>query len=108
MCLTALMVRYFIMTPGRTGSSLLCSILSDAGADFGPVDAGSWDRNGGAFELPEIAFAAMNWQHRRWWGRREARKALGVALGKAQFFKSVFLERLIDDVASDGYKPIII
>ncbi len=34
------------------GSSLLASILNDAGADFDGLDQTSWDRAGGAFEHP--------------------------------------------------------
>lgn len=40
---------FIIVGSPRTGTSLLCSILSDAGANFG-VSSESWDRTGGAFE----------------------------------------------------------
>ena len=46
--------RFFILTLGRTGSSLLASILNDAGADFDGLDQSDWDRTGGAFEHPEL------------------------------------------------------
>lgn len=46
--------RFFILTLGRTGSSLLSSILSDAGANFGGLKDADWDRTGGAFEHPKL------------------------------------------------------
>ena len=48
--------RFVIVTPGRTGSSLLASILSDSGADFG-VNAKDWDESEGAFEHPDLVAA---------------------------------------------------
>lgn len=42
---------YLIVGSPRTGTSLICSVLSDAGADFG-VSSESWSRTGGAFEHP--------------------------------------------------------
>ena len=40
--------RFFVVTVGRTGSSLLASILADAGADFGVQSEDKWDAGGGA------------------------------------------------------------
>ena len=46
--------RFFIVTVGRTGSSLLASILADAGADFGVQGKADWDPAGGAYEHPSL------------------------------------------------------
>ena len=46
--------RFFVVTVGRTGSSLLASILADAGADFGVQSEDKWDSGGGAYELPSL------------------------------------------------------
>ncbi|NEN22962.1 hypothetical protein G3O08_05545 [Cryomorpha ignava] len=42
---------FIVVGSPRTGTSLMCAVLSDAGADFG-VSSESWNRTGGAFEHP--------------------------------------------------------
>ena len=42
--------KYFILSPGRTGSSLLSSFLADAGARFVAEHKESWNPLAGAFE----------------------------------------------------------
>lgn len=51
-------IRYFIISSGRAGSTLLSAILAEAGADFGYNSSGSWDRRAGAFELKQGTHAA--------------------------------------------------
>lgn len=46
--------RFFIVTSGRSGSSLLATILADAGADFGIPTPEQWYAGGGALEHPEL------------------------------------------------------
>ena len=36
--------RYLLLTPGRSGSSLLASLLADLGANFGLPAPGDWNR----------------------------------------------------------------
>ncbi len=51
--------KYFILTPGRCGSSLLSSILDDAGASFPAARKMSWNPLAGAYEddrLDRMAF----------------------------------------------------
>lgn len=47
--------RYFILTPGRTGSSLLATILAKAGADFGMPPSAEWGKDESALEHPEAS-----------------------------------------------------
>lgn len=51
-------IRYFIVSSGRAGSTLLSSIIAQAGADFGCGDSAQWDRRAGAFELKIGSHAA--------------------------------------------------
>ena len=43
--------RFFIVNPGRTGSTLLAAILADAGADFCFETPESWDPTTGDTEM---------------------------------------------------------
>ncbi len=56
--------RFVIVTPGRTGSSLLAAILSDSGADFG-IGAKDWSESEGAFEHPDLVAAARSFSKAR-------------------------------------------
>ena len=56
--------RFVIVTPGRTGSSLLAAILSDSGAEFG-IGADDWDPSVGAFEHPDLIAAADSFSKAR-------------------------------------------
>jgi len=47
--------RYLILTPGRTGSSLLATILAKAGADFGMPPSAEWGKDESALEHPEAS-----------------------------------------------------
>ncbi len=57
--------RYFVVGTGRSGSSFLCSILSEAGARFGLSHQEEWDRSSGAYELEELQRAG------RWYTRQK-------------------------------------
>ena len=46
--------RFFVVTSGRTGSSLLAAVLADAGAEFGIPTPEQWYAGGGALEHPEL------------------------------------------------------
>ena len=48
-------IRYLVVTPGRSGSSLLCAILADAGANFGMPTIAEWPHDEGAFQHPLAA-----------------------------------------------------
>jgi len=55
--------KFLIVGTGRNGSSLLCAILANAGADFGVPVREEWDRAKGAFEHPAV-HAAYKWYTR--------------------------------------------
>lgn len=113
------MERFFIVSSGRTGTSLLAAIMHDAGADFGVEARAGWDRRGGEMELhemrracyllaragvrPSFGLALAEWTWRRW----RARTLLKKALRSAQYFKLMVpaAARMIEQA---GYKPVII
>ena len=116
-------VRYFVITAGRSGSTLLCSILADAGANFGLLAPDSWDETGGAFEHPSMWRAAKCyhdayrispyrpswprkwlWDLARWRGKRQ----LARALDKADFFKAIHIDLAVQPARKLGYFPRII
>ena len=115
--------RFFILTLGRTGSSLLASILSDAGADFGDLNQKDWDRTGGAFEHPKLVPIVRNFQrmeeigsHRPYqllkrvkWDifRHNAKKELRQLLAEVQYVKGE-LEHTVHWAARLGYEPTVI
>jgi hypothetical protein len=117
--------RFFIVTAGRTGSSLLASILAAAGADFGMPADQNWDESeGGSFEHPSIVRAASAFRaafelsptkpqsiysRLRWTLTRHGGKAhLRRALRSARFFKAVSLDLVIPVVIKLGYFPRLI
>lgn len=115
--------RFFILTLGRTGSSLLASILNDAGADFDGLDQTSWDRAGGAFEHPGLIPIArelrkmdeigevrpMQFLPRLKWdlARHNAKKILKELLPRARYLKGD-LAPAVHWSARLGYVPTII
>jgi len=115
--------RFFIVTVGRTGSSLLASILDDAGADFGVSHQGGWDPAGGAFEHPSLDpvvrhFERMNeigfrrpyglWPRLRWTAARHRAKAgLKDLLPRARYFKGE-IDPLVHWAARLGYALTVI
>lgn len=54
--------RFFIVNPGRTGSTLLAAILADAGADFCFETPESWDPIRGDMEHEEIRTALTHFR----------------------------------------------
>lgn len=114
-------IKYFIITPGRTGSSLLCAMLADAGADFGMDAPADWNRkDGGSMESPLIREAVrqrkklpakpksfparMKWK----WERRRMKRAVEEALESADYHKSINLDLVVPVAESLGYESRII
>jgi hypothetical protein len=117
-------LRFFIVTAGRSRSTLLCAILADAGADFGlPVPA-DWQREGGELEHPAIKRAVHHLRRaydldrgRRqvmspWiemqWRRHLGRRHLREALGAARFLKISDLDLAVQPAFRLGYLPRVI
>jgi len=117
-------VRHFIVTAGRTGSSLLAAVLADAGADFGMAPPEAWNPTGGEMEHPKAQ--AMGWHFARahaispvkpalppaslvWDIRRHlAKKRLRELLAKATFVKTMDLDLAIQPTFRLGYFPSLI
>ncbi|MEX2480256.1 MAG: hypothetical protein WD928_05280 [Gammaproteobacteria bacterium] len=116
--------RHFVLTFGRSGSSLLCAILADAGADFAlPVPA-SWDPRHGIMEHPQIKQAAHHMRRafdidagRRFViaprieagiRRRRARRHLCRALEAAAYVKIGDLDLLVQMAFALGYSPRVL
>lgn len=114
--------RFFVITAGRTGSSLLCAILASAGANFGfPADV-SWSADDGAFEQPAISEAARwfgtarllcaekpLWPRRWLWdlARHRGKRCLKRAL-RVPFVKGPNLDLAVQPALKLGYQPRII
>lgn len=84
--------RYFLVTSGRAGSSLLGAILADAGGDFGMPTPDSWDPTSGQMEHPLSVEAG-----------RLFRRAYYLRKGKRYF---LFYKYLIDFRRSRGKKKL--
>lgn len=116
--------RVFVVTFGRSGSSVLCALLADAGADFGLSVPDQWDPRRGALEHPDIKRAAHHMRRafdldhgRRFrlspelearWRRRRARHWLSRALPQAGFFKIGDLDLLVQLGFALGYAPRVV
>jgi hypothetical protein len=113
--------RFLVVSPGRSGSSLLCSILAGAGANFDMSPMISWDKRSGAFEHPGIRRAHQWWRRALklrasliperlgyTFCRRKTRVALATVLGEARFVKSTQLVWLVHPIYQLGYIPRII
>ena len=117
--------RFFVITAGRTGSTLLASILADAGANFGMPPATEWQvSRGGDMELPDARRAANRfriafersprkpvsvaakhiWMHHVSAGKRH----LAHALKQACFLKAVNLDLAVPHAIKLGYFPKVI
>ncbi len=101
--------RFFIVTPGRTDSTLLAAILADAGANFSFETPESWDPTTGGMEHEEIRAACYHfrkayeisqrrpsfaltkylWDIHRHYGK----KHLKAVLDKAHYVKVDLMER---------------
>ena len=117
--------RFFIVTAGRTGSTLLATILADAGADFAVAPREDWDiARGGWMEHAEIRQAAAHfrlafdrspgkpstflsksiWAYHRAAGKRH----LARALAQATYVKALNLDLAIPFTIKLGYFPQVI
>ncbi len=115
--------RVFIVTIGRTGSSLLASILADSGADFGLSRDIDWAPAGGTLEHPEMNPVVRNFQRMNAIGARRpaqllarlewtyarhlAKSGLKKTLPKATYFKGE-LDTVVHWAARFGYFPKVI
>ncbi len=121
--------RYFILTPGRSGSSLLGRILADCGAEFPGDTPESWDPLGGAFESSELGRTTLLFAqaHRLYaeklytpgfrlfykklvtYKRYKGKKRLAGLLNSYSFFKETAnLHFTVRPAADLGYRPVII
>jgi len=117
--------RFFIVTAGRTGSTLLAAIMADAGADFGIPAPKGWDvSRGGDMELAAIRRAADHFRNAfdrapkkptaivsKWiWSCRISmgKRLLKEALAQARFLKTVNLDLVIPYVMKMGFFPRVI
>jgi hypothetical protein len=115
--------RFFVITVGRSGSSLLCAVLADAGADFGMAPPTDWNPDAGVMEHPLIVAAARDYRRahdalhgsywvspelesrwRRWRGRMRLRRALTAA----RYVKIGDLDLCVQPAAKLGYEPRVI
>lgn len=117
-------LRYFIISPGRTGSSLLAACLVKTGADFGMPAATEWDPHDGDFERPDFAKAAFLYGRAHtlapaqpagpvklalWRAyRKRAERRLRRALAAAAFFKAVDADLVLQPAVKLGYAPRVI
>ncbi len=101
--------RYLIVGTGRSGSSLLCAILANAGANFDMGTRQSWDRKSGTYEHPRL-HAAFRWLYRpkQLGSKRITRKHLTALLENAEFAKSSNLIWLVQRIHQLEYQPVII
>lgn len=114
---------WFILTTGRSGSSLLSAVLAHAGADFGLPVPSIWDADRGVLEHPQIILAAR--YYRRGFDalhgrsllsprleaalyRARARRRLRRALAAANFFKIGDLDLVVQPAFRLGCDPRVI
>jgi hypothetical protein len=118
--------RVFILTSGRTGSSLLSAILAKAGVDFGMTGNQSWDPTDGEFEHPIFSRAAHLYARAErlsggigkpvrpldlmiWSATRHvARRGLAKSLALVQAVKSIHADLAIQPALKLGYRPRVI
>lgn len=122
--LTRDMNRYFIVTLGRSGSSLLGAVLADAGADFGVATPAAWDPRSGQMEAAAIKQAAHHYRRAYDIGEgrkfvlspaletkirlRRARRHLRRALQESRFLKIGDLDLVVQPSFKLGYQPRVI
>jgi hypothetical protein len=112
--------RYLIVGTGRSGSSLLSSILADAGCNFAMENVKSWNPRDGEYEHP-LLLAAEAWRSRierirnsvipgRLSAFCQARmeRKLTRLFEQAEFAKSIPLIGLVDVVNRIGFRPVMI
>jgi hypothetical protein len=117
-------VRYFIVTLGRSGSSLLAAILADAGGDFGVHAPEKWDPRSGQMEGVAIKRAAHHYRRAYDIGEgrkfllspaletkvrlRRGRRHLQRALQESRFLKIGDLDLVVQPSFKLGYQPRVI
>jgi hypothetical protein len=116
--------KYFVVTNGRSGSSLLSAILADVGANFGIAPPQNWDPREAQMENPAINRAAHQYRraydidqgrgytllpaYEAKWRRRRGRRDLSRALPQADYFKSGDMDLLAQPAFRLGYLPQLI
>ena len=116
--------RFFIVTSGRSGSSLLATILADAGAEFGIPTPEQWHAGGGALEHPELrrVSAWMGYAYeiapdrpgigprRHLWDiyRSVGKSHLRKLLGAARYIKGQGADFAVQPAFKMGYFPTVI
>lgn len=112
--------RFFVLTSGRSGSSLLCAVLAEAGADFGMPVPDAWRHGEGAMEHPVMRKAIQGYARTSGirpvgidslaWrlARVRAKANLGKALAAAAYFKDAALDRVVVPTVRAGYEPVAI
>lgn len=118
-------IRYFLLTPGRSGSSLLASFLADSGANFGSAAPNDWARAGEALEFQDIRYAAKYFRfaaaavserpysriarYQRTFFNYRAKRNLRHAIERAEYFKATNDVHLtVRPLVKMGYWPSII
>jgi hypothetical protein len=117
-------LRYFIVSPGRTGSTLLAWVLAKAGADFGVELPEAWDPRAGELEHPELIDAArafgaahqlspekprtVGYRLPWTWCRHKGKHGLKRVLPQARFLKAEDLDLAVQPAFKLGYMPRII
>lgn len=115
--------RYFIVTHGRSGSSLLAAILEGCGADFGPDCAGDSDTERDHWESRQIdraircahnanrhfspAMCGLGKAAYRYW-RSRAKALLGVGLREARYSKNRWNAAILPLAEQMKYRPVVI
>jgi hypothetical protein len=115
--------RFFIVSTGRSGSTLLAAVLADAGAEFGLPVPTRWDRRTGDMEHQRLTTAAhlLMKAHRiarekphglrRWrWTllRSLAKRKLRSTLRRVDFVKVDGAHELVRPAFKLGYFPSVI
>lgn len=116
--------RYFIVSAGRTGSTLLSAILADCGADFAMSVPAEWDPGSGALEHAELHAATSLLRrvheidrdkpssgYRRYvWSnlRSRAKRKLNSVLEEARYLKGENLDLAVQPAFKLGYFPSVI
>lgn len=115
--------KVFIVTPGRAGSTLFCSILADAGADFGVPMTKDWDVRAGGYEHDAcnkasahskraLELKSLSKLHRvnmfkRKYHRTMAKRSIGKVLSQADYIKHSDAD-LVRWSRGLGYQPSVI
>jgi hypothetical protein len=116
--------RVFILTHGRTGSTLLAAILADCGAGFGMPVPADWDARCGDLEHPGIQAATLwlgrahaiaaekptfGWRRGVWAAyRSRGKRNLRAVLAQARYLKCVNLDLAVYEAFRLGYRPSVV